>query len=93
MFVAVINDIPGTIDIYISKTVSVIPFFYSVVQFILLVIVKHIFHFSVREAKAFIKHHFGDRKYFKIIQSRKNAFFCNAKATCKNCKFETIICF
>ena len=91
MITAIVNHIPWTIYINISKTIPVIPFFYRLIMCILTIIMKQLFYFIICKAKVFIKINIRNGINFKIIQSCKNAFFCNPKASCQHSKLQTVI--
>ena len=93
MIIAVIHNIPRTVHICFSESVSVIPFFYLVISVIHFIVMQHGLYFFICKTEGFIKFCICNRIYFEIVQSGKDAFFCNAQAARQNGKGETAVCF
>lgn len=52
---AITDHIPWIIYVYLSKAVTVIPFFYSIINTLLTLVVEHILDFRICKAKIFVK--------------------------------------
>ena len=93
MIAAVIDHIPRAVHIYFSEPISIIPFPDCIVFLLHPIVRKHLLYFWVCKPKILIKRDFGDWKYFKIVETCKNAFLGNSETACENGEFQTAVCF
>ena len=75
-----VDNIPRTINISITKAVAVIPRLGFLKMVCKIISRQKLLHLSIRKAKLLIKTVIGNRKHLKIIQAGKNAFFRNTQA-------------
>ncbi len=91
-FITIADHIPWTINLHFSKTISVIPLFHQIVGIRHFIIFQKSCHFFVCKSETSCKLSICNRKYLRIIKSRKNTLLCNPQASGQHRKLKAPVC-
>ena len=91
--IAVIDNIPRTVNILIAKTIAVIPFAGFVQMALKPVVFQHLSNFVICKSKVFIEIRIGNGVYGHIVQAGEDALLGYTQAAGQHGKKQAVIGF
>ena len=89
----IVHNIPWTINVKISKMISIVPFFHTFRMFFCPSIFKDPVHLILHKSEIFIQAWVGDRVRNEIIGPRKDTFLCDLQASRDYSKPDRLVIF
>ena len=89
----VINHIPRTVNVRISKMIPIVPFFHFFKMVLLVVGCQNLLDVFSCKSKFFVILNIIGRINFEVVQPCKNAFFWHTKTACQYSKLQKTVCF
>ena len=91
--VAVIDDVPGTVDVDAAKEIAVVPVVHGILISRQAVKGQQLVHVPVGETEIFVVPHVGDGVDFKVVQTGKDALLRDAQTAGQDGKLQAVIGF
>ena len=91
-YLRILNDIPRTVDGFISKPIAIIPVAHRSMELLQSITAEKFFYFTVCKSKAVTKIGIRYRHHIQVIQPCKYTLFGNPQTSRKDGKIKIVIC-